>query len=335
MNYLLVDGLNTFFRCLHVAQRGSDLEERVAFAVHSTIQSLGAMGRDHKTDHIVFCLEGRSWRKSFYAPYKRNREVARQAKTEQQQQDDKAYFEAYTDLVEFLTLKTNVTVLHHPQLEADDLIAGWIQCHPGDTHTIISTDSDYHQLLAENVSQFSGTTRELHTINGIFDHKGKRVIDKKTKEPKAIPDPQWLLFEKCVRGDSGDNVFSAYPGVRTKGSKNKVGLLEAYADKQGKGFNWNNLMLQRWVDHEGVEHKVLDDYKRNVTLIDLTAQPADIRAILEETIRSTKPKMVPMVGAHFLKFCGKYNLTKLSEQATTYAQILGTSYQSPSKGTAI
>jgi hypothetical protein len=33
-----------------------------------------------------------------------------------------------------------------------------------------------------------------------------------------------------------------------------------------------------------------------------------------------------MVGAHFLKFCGKYNLVKLSDQATTYGTVLGTSY---------
>ena len=39
-----------------------------------------------------------------------------------------------------------------------------------------------------------------------------------------------------MRGDTSDNVFSAYPGVRTKGTKNKVGLLEAYAERKSKGF---------------------------------------------------------------------------------------------------
>ena len=33
-----------------------------------------------------------------------------------------------------------------------------------------------------------------------------------------------------MRGDSTDNVFSAYPGVRTKGTRNKVGLQEAFED---------------------------------------------------------------------------------------------------------
>ena len=70
-----------------------------------------------------------------------------------------------------------------------------------------------------------------------------------------------------MRGDTSDNVFSAYLGVRTKGTKNK-GSLEAFADKDTKGYNWNNMMLQRWTDSYGDEHRVLDDYNRNVTLCD-------------------------------------------------------------------
>jgi len=130
-----------------------------------------------------------------------------------------------------------------------------------------------------------------------------------------------------MRGDPGDNVFSAYPGVRTKGSKNKVGLVEAYADRSNKGFAWNNLMLQRWTDHNKVEHKVLDDYNRNITLIDLTAQPADIRAIINQVVaEGAVAKSKPMVGAHFLKFCGKYNLVKISENSATYSSILSAKY---------
>ena len=67
-----------------------------------------------------------------------------------------------------------------------------------------------------------------------------------------------------MRGDTADNVFSAYPGVRTKGTKTKVGLQEAFADRDSKGYSWNNMMLQRWGDHEGFEHRVIDDYQRNV-----------------------------------------------------------------------
>jgi hypothetical protein len=131
-----------------------------------------------------------------------------------------------------------------------------------------------------------------------------------------------------MRGDSGDNVFSAYPGVRTKGSKNKVGLTEAWEDREKKGFNWNNLMLQRWTDYEGVEHRVLDDYERNVHLIDLTAQPEDIKNTVDACIREgVRTTMVPQVGIHFMKFCGKHDLVKISEQAETYARWINKPYK--------
>ena len=155
----------------------------------------------------------------------------------------------------------------------------------------------------------------------------KPVIDKKTGDIKQPIDPEWMLFEKCMRGDTSDNVFSAYPGVRTKSTKNKVGLTEAFADRHTKGYNWNNLMLQRWVDHNGVEHKVLDDYQRNVTLVDLSAQPDYAKTWIAETIASgAVQKTVPMVGVHFMKFCGKYDLKKISDQAQQYVDCLSAQY---------
>jgi len=327
MRYLLVDTANTFFRARHAAHRQADTWDRLGFAIHVTLGSVSKAFRDQKADHVIFCLEGRSWRKDFYTPYKANRAVARAALTESEQEEDKLFWESFDNLKDFLGNKTNCTVLQHGELEADDLIAGFIQAHPDDHHTIVSSDTDFHQLLADNVNQYNGISDELHTIKGIFDKKGKAVIDKKTKEPKVIPDPKWILFEKCMRGDPTDNVFSAYPGVRKKGSKNKVGLEEAFADKDSKGFAWNNLMLQRWTDHNELEHKVLDDYNRNVTLVDLSAQPEDIKGKIVETITvNAVPLNRPMVGAQFLKFCGKYDLVKMADMADSYVRFLEASY---------
>ena len=324
MKYLIVDTANTFFRARHSAHRQSDTWDKLGFAIHVTLSSVNKAWRDHKADHVVFCLEGRSWRKDFYEPYKKNRTVARQALTEAQAEEDALFWEAFDSLKTFLDEKTNCTVMRHGNLEADDLIAGWVQAHPDDEHVIISSDTDFYQLLADNVKQYNGVSDELHTLEGIFDKRGKLVMDKKTKEPKQIPDPEWILFEKCMRGDSTDNVFSAYPGVRKKGSKNKVGLLEAYADRNAKGFNWNNLMLQRWTDHNGEEHRVLDDYERNRILVDLTAQPDEVKQQIATTIAEGKvSRKRPMVGAQFLKFCGKYDLNRLSEHSQQYAEFLG------------
>jgi len=326
MTYILVDTANTFFRARHVIRGDADIKLGMAF--HITLNSVRKAWQDFTGAHVVFCLEGRSWRKDYYEPYKRNRAEARAALTETEQEEDAVFWEAFDTFKEFISDKTNCTVLQHPELEADDLIAGWIQSHPDDNHVIVSTDTDFVQLIAPNVKQYNGVSETTITHEGYFDAKGKPVIDKKTKEPKEAPNPEWLLFEKCIRGDSTDNIFSAYPGVRKKGSKNKVGLTEAFEDKQIKGFAWNNLMLQRWVDHEGKEHRVLEDYERNRQLIDLTAQPDDIKVKIAETIANAtdNPKNISQVGIRLIKFCNLYDLQKISDQAQSYAEPLNARY---------
>ena len=322
--YILVDTLNTFFRARHVVR--GDIDTKVGMALHITLNSIKKAWNDFDADHVVFCLEGRSWRKDFYAPYKRNRQETRDAMSPREAEEDAVFFEIFDEFKNFISDKTNCTVLHNPVLEADDLIAGWVQNHPNDNHVIISTDGDFAQLIAPNVRQYNGVSNTTITHEGYFDDKGKAVVDKKTGEPKPAPNPQFMLFEKCMRGDTSDNVFSAYPGVRKKGTKNKVGLLEAFDDKTTKGYNWNNLMLQRWVDHNGVEHRVLDDYNRNVTLCDLTAQPADIKEIINNTINEVEPKDVTQVGMRLMKFCAKWDMQRIADQAQQYSEPLQARY---------
>jgi hypothetical protein len=326
MTYILVDAANMFFRARHVV-RGDDIETKISMAYHIMFSSINKAWRDFGGKHVVICLEGRSWRKDFYKPYKANRAVARAALNPKDAEEDKRYWEAFDELKEFFTTRTNCTVLQHGNCEADDFIARWIQNHPTSEHVIISSDSDFYQLLAENVTQYNGIANQHIRIDGVFNDKGKPVIDNKTKEQKQIGDPKWLLFEKCVRGDTTDNVFSAYPGARVKGTKNKIGMQEAFDDKDSKGFNWNNFMLQRWTDHEDVEHRVLDDYHRNRVLIDLTAQPDEIKAMLDESIAvQTNAEPVGQVGVHFLRFCGKWDLEKLSDKAEIHAAYLNAHY---------
>jgi len=328
MRYLLIDTANMFFRARHVAFRAGDTWEKVGYALHITLSAINKVARRFQADHVVFALEGRSWRKDVYPPYKRNRTEARAAQTEREQEEDQVFWETFDQFCGYLRDGTNCSVIRYEAAEADDVIARWIALHPQDHHTIVSSDTDFVQLLAENVDQYNGITDELITLKGVFDDRMRPVMDKKTKEPKAVPDPKWLLFEKCMRGDTSDNIFSAFPGVRTKGTRNQVGLQEAFADKGKKGFNWNNLMLQRWTDHLGVEHKVGDDYERNCGLIDLTAQPDNIKFLVDSAIREqVRRQDVGQVGVRFMRFCGKFELTRASEQAEQYGRWLNASYQ--------
>ena len=320
MTHILVDTANTFFRARHVIR--GNTSEKIGMAIHITMNSIKKAWADFDGTHLVFCLEGRSWRKDHYAPYKRNRKEAVDAMSPLEQEENKIFWECYDDFVKFIREKTNATVLQNSRAEADDLIARWIDRYPDQNHVILSTDKDLNQLVSARVKQYNGITEQTITHEGWFDAKGKPVLDSKTKQAKEAPDVEWMLFEKAMRGDPSDNIFSAYPGVRTKGTKNKIGLQEAFADRNAKGYTWNNLMLSKWVDADGKEHRVLEDYERNRLLVDLHAQPDAIIQELDQTIDQARAenKNISQVGIRFMKFCGKYDLKRISEQAQLYVE---------------
>ena len=320
MTHILVDTANTFFRARHVVR--GDNSEKIGMAIHITLNSIKKAWNDFDGSHVVFCLEGRSFRKDLYAPYKRNRKELADAMTQSEKEENEVFWECYDDFVNFIKTKTNVTVLQNPRVEADDLIARWIDKHPEQNHVIISTDKDLNQLVGPRVKQYNGVAEVTMTHEGWFDKKGQPVIDKKLKAPKPAPNIEWLIFEKAMRGDASDNIFSAYPGVRTKGTKNKIGLTEAFEDRNSKGYSWNNLMLSKWVDHDGKEHRVLDDYERNRLLVDLHAQPEAIVEELDQTISNAiaENKKIDQVGIRFMKFCAKYDLQRITDQAQLYVE---------------
>jgi 5'-3' exonuclease len=324
--YILIDSANMYARSRFVTQGSIDI--KLGMSLHIMFNSIKKVWNEFNGDHLIFCFEGRSWRKEFYKPYKANREESKAKMTPTEVEEDRLFWETFSEFQAFIAENTNCTILQNPKLEADDLIAGFIQSHPDDQHVIISSDSDFYQLVTSNVRHYNGISETLTTIDGIFDKDGKRVLDKKTSEELPPPDPEWILFEKCIRGDKSDNVFSAYPGVRTKGTKNKVGLLDAYADRHDKGWAWNNIMNTKWVDHNQIEHKVLDDYNRNKILIDLSAQPDNIKDIIAETIiqQVTNPKGLTQVGIKLMKFCNLYDLKKVIDNAQFYASAFQARY---------
>lgn len=322
--FILLDSQNLFFRARHVV-RGDDLETKIGMCMHIIMNSIAKVYHKQGGKHLVACFEGRSWRKEYYTPYKANRPALRK-KQGYDPVEDQAFFDAFNELRDYLRKSTHATVLSADGCEADDFIARWIQNHPNDQHIIVSSDTDFFQLLAENVTIYNGITDHTITLQGYFDNKGNPVKDKKGNA-KTIANPEYLLFEKCIRGDSSDNIFSAYPGVRKKGSRNTVGIEDAFHDRNGRGYFWNNFFLQRWSDHDGKEHRVLEDYMRNKTLIDLTQQPQQIKDIMDdEILNSVIKEPVSQLGVLFLRFCGKHNLMRIGDNPTYHLPYLKARY---------
>lgn len=376
--YAVVDVANLMFRARHVVR--GDAYEQSGMALHIIFRSLKKLFRDNHCDHVVLALEGGgSWRYKEYPAYKSKRRMDREAdkamQSAREAEADEVFEAVMKDFVEFMSEKTRCTVLHQPGIEGDDFIARWIQLHPNDEHIILSSDSDFIQLINDKVSLYNGIDNRMMTPAGIFDGEtgetmvfhvesgsGKAKVlgtisavtkkhekDEKEKAKRIagyVPqpftweiEPEWqkkALFVKLIRGDSGDSVFSAYPGVRYNGSAKKVGICEAWEDRSGQGFHWNNFMLQSWekllrVDENGnnitEKVRVIDEFKVNERIIDLTKQPDEVKEIMDMVIvEAVQKEPVANIGMAFLKFCHRNSLPNLSKEATDHAKYLAAGY---------
>lgn len=213
---------------------------------------LNKIRSDYDINNIILCDEGgNNWRKRVYSEYKANRSI-----------ETDLYFDDvnYTKekLHEFIQDYTNQKFISVNQLEADDLIAVYSQTYKDrdELILIVSTDRDFHQLLVqENVRQFDPMKFE--------------------EKEHDFSDIGFQLFLKCIRGDTGDNIGSAYPRVREKK------LREAWNEESQ--YEMMNIMN---VNRKEDGLPVKDIYERNRQLIDLTQQPESLREEAKEGFES-------------------------------------------------
>jgi 5'-3' exonuclease len=339
--FIHTDGHNLFYRQIKMTNPALGIDSMIGMALHLILNSMKKEYSKWNGTHTIFYIEGRSWRKDIYPDYKGNRPTAFAQQTIKEQEDHEILVESFDDLVEYFDQKTNITVLRNPKAEADDMIAVFIEAHPDDQHIIISSDSDFFQLLKyPNVMLYDPVKDIQIKQDGVFDDDGNRLefilkSDAKIKAGKKNPnfecEKEWYnyaLFLKCVRGDKTDNIFSAYPGVREKGTKATIGIREAFADTN-KGYAWNNFMLQKWVDHNEEEKRVKEQYEFNRTLIDLSQIPDNVKTeCLQIIAEQTDRKNVPAVeiGVGFMKFCGKWALKKIGDNSTAFMPMLKAKY---------
>jgi 5'-3' exonuclease len=258
-----------------------------------------------------------------------NRVAQRLKRTPAEMELDEEFQKAANDFIEYIDLYTNIPAIASPNAEADDVIATYIFDRPNEDHIIVSSDSDFHQLITHNVKMFDAMKGHIITIEGVFDDRMKPVIDNKTRKQKEIGNPEWILFKKCIRGDTSDNIASAYPMLREKSTKNKVGMIDCFEDRQSRGFEWNTVMLHEWEDHKGNVNKVKDMYERNKLLIDLSMIPDFIVDEIRESIDAAVTKRVEnsAIGFKFMKFCSRYELVNISNSPQPYLDFLGRNYE--------
>ena len=306
MKRMIVDTANLLFRVAAAHGKyntSGSPEEQAGLALHMALNSLNKYYKQFRPDQLALTFEGRNnWRKAYTRSsecvsgklYKGNR--TKDASME-------PFFELIRSFEELAREHTSIVCLSHPELEGDDIFAGYVQRFTtlGDDVIGISGDRDFVQLLKyPNFKLINPDTGKPRTVEDVC----------------GVDDAEFFMFEKAFRGDKSDNVFPAYPRVLKKR------LQKCLKDD----YELTKIMNETWTftDPETdvvKEFKVGDLFEENNLLMNLEHQPPRIRKIIEETLDHEIQHNGKFSHFHFVKFCGKYGLKQIAENSTSFVNM--------------
>lgn len=317
MKRLIFDTANILFRVAAanaVHNKGGTAEDKAGLAMHVALRSLNRFYKQFKPDQVAVTFEGpNNWRKGWTKSAEcKSKKVYKANRVKDSSMIP--FFELIKAFEDLARQHTSLVCLSHPELEGDDIFAGYVQrfAAQGDQVIGISGDKDFVQLL------------KYPNFTLINPDKGKprTLID-----VCGVDDADYFMFEKAFRGDKGDNVFPAYPRVQAKR------LQKAINDD----YELTKLMNETWkfVDPETKEETVFlvsELFEENNILMNLERQPEYIRKIISETLDHELVNHGKFSLFHFSKFCGKFGLKQIAEDATSFVDMFSvTGNRSPLK----
>lgn len=307
---LIIDASNILYRTFFAHIKES-LEVNVGMCHHMALSTINKYFNSTKADDVILAFDSYSWRKEYTkdlstcVTYKKYKGTRRKDMSPSDREKMEKFDEHIEEFISLFRDMTRCVVLREKYLEADDLIAGYIQNNSEDELILISADKDFMQLLVRH---------NLKIIDPITDKE--RTLEKYNN------DPDYFIFEKCIRGESpsGDNVMSAYPRLRAKK------IEEAYSDPLIRTNIMQNKFTQLVSDDAGnveeVEFLTQDVFEENKLLMDLSAQPDFIRDLIDNTIDAAEENRGKFNYMEFLRFCGKYELNNIRERVDAYVPML-------------
>lgn len=202
---------------------------------------------------VICCDSAKNWRKDSFPEYKANRKKKREDDTT----DWKSLFQFLDEMIEDLRNYFPYKVMKVERAEADDIIAVLNEYVATNPTLIISSDKDFIQLQKyEGVQQWSPLTKNF--VKG---------------------DPEASLWEKLIKGDTGDgvpNILSSDDTFITEGKRQRpitTKKLELWKEDRS---SWTEEM-----------HR---NFHRNETMVDLSKTPESIRINITNQYRQQTPK---------------------------------------------
>ena len=183
---LLIDGYNMLHRSRSGWTKG---ENPIIF---NFFRSFRAVVDKFKPDVTYFVLEGR--------PVKRLETMA-EYKGQREYHDRDDFNRQRKWIIQKLKERFPVRVVRHPHYECDDVLAALATVrHPDADCVVVSSDTDFHQLLQS--------------------HKSLKLFNPVKKEFVQTPDHDYVVW-KALRGDASDNI----PGFKGIGDKRALQLV--------------------------------------------------------------------------------------------------------------
>lgn len=236
---LFIDGHNFMFRSRSGFQLGD------YNVVYNFFRSLKPLIDQFEPTRVYFTLEGHPKRRHELLPtYKANRHVIvkpdatpeEKAEFEKKRKSDEDYRRQQGVIVDALSKYFPISVMRHPDFEADDLIYNIVKnASSAVKFVVVSTDTDFIQMLQEfkNVKLYNPVTKAF-------------------VEPPSYDYATW----KALRGDGSDNI-PGIPGVGDKLAENLLDdpneLKRLFENKSAAEQFSRNLMLiklQTWTPEE-------------------------------------------------------------------------------------
>lgn len=308
---MIVDTANILFRVASAHgkyNQGGSAEDQAGLALHMALMTLKSHYNKVKPDQVAITFEGaNNWRKT----YTKSEEcVSKRIYKANRVKDDSMipFFELIKSFEQLVREHTSLVCLSNPVCEGDDLFAAYVEKYTGEGDEVVglSGDKDFVQLL--KYPNFSLLNPDKLGAERNKDKNGDLI------------DPDYFMFEKAFRGDSGDNVMPAYPRVRA------TRLKKAYEDP----YELTNMLNETWKFNEPAtgferEFRVGDLYEENHLLMNLSRQPDWVKAEMQKTLDHEAVHHGQFSLFHFQKFCGKYSLKKISEDVTSFIPLFSNS----------
>lgn len=324
MKRLVIDTANILFRVASANNKynGGSATDMAGLAMHLALNTIKSQYNKQKPDQVAISFEGgQNWRKAHTRGERSEPAISKRLYKGNRVKDDSMipFFELISAFEQLAREHTSLVVLANPLLEGDDVVSAYAQKYSalGDEVTISSDDKDFVTML-----QLPGV--KLVRPDGTFRGKDK---------DGSIIDPKFFMYEKAFRGDTGDNVMSAFPRVQIKRLKKAFDAMQ-----KGDMYEHTNLMNETWTFNEPStgEQRIMrvgDMYNENVMLMDLiNGQPDDIKQVMRETVDHAVVNHGAFNLFQFQKFCGKFKLKKISEEVTNFIPLLSsTGLNSPHK----